>query len=156
MNEHEALYNQADEDRAAGNDERAFATFSMLAEAGHADAMLQLALMYSTGSGIRFDMATAIEWERRAAEAGSKIALLNLGISYRHIGEIVLARETFEKAAALGDDEACLELAKLFSVSTRETDTVLRYLRRVIASDGVTEASQEDAEYLLRVVSGGL
>ena len=51
MNEHESLYNQADADRESGNDERAFASFSTLAEAGHPDAMLQLASMYSTGAG---------------------------------------------------------------------------------------------------------
>ena len=52
------------------------------AEAGNAEAQLNLGVCYSNGDGVDQDYAKAVYWFTKAAEHGYAIAQLNLGVCY--------------------------------------------------------------------------
>ena len=129
-----------------------------LAERGDTGAMLNAANMYAAGRGVEIDYDKVIELEKRAADAGEPMAFYNLAVSYRHLGDIRQARHWFEKAFASeegGDGSAALALAKLYMVSDKETETVIKYLRiacacepyETISLDEFEEAQQLLAEF---------
>jgi hypothetical protein len=60
----------------------AFAKFKKAAEAGHAIAQFNLALMYDQGQGVPKDYAQAVRWFTKAAEAGNADAQYNLALMY--------------------------------------------------------------------------
>lgn len=59
----------------------AFRCYTRAAEAGHAEAMLNLAMCYRHGSGVAQSVRLAFEWLERAAQAGSARAMFNAGIA---------------------------------------------------------------------------
>ena len=80
------------------------------AEQGHANAQVNLALMYDEGEGVTQDYKEAIKWYGKAAEQGDAIAQNNLAIKYAQgLGvpqDYVLAHKWFNLAAAGGDEDA--------------------------------------------------
>ncbi|MBR6975323.1 MAG: sel1 repeat family protein [Ottowia sp.] len=125
-----------------------------LAERGDTGAMLSAAGLYTGGRGVEIDYDKAMELEKRAADAGEAHAFYNLAVSYRHLGDIRQARHWFEKAFASGelDGSAALALAKLYMVSDKETDTVIKYLRVACACEPyetIPLAEFEEAQRLL-------
>ena len=124
--------------------------FSLFQQAGDSDAMSRLAEMYESGVGVKRNVELSIFWDMRAISAGNKTSLLNIGITYRRLGDIKSAKMWFEKSYALGDAEAALELAKLFSISDKEIETVRFYLNEVISSECVTQDSIDEAKKLMR------
>lgn len=145
----EEIYLHADTAYDAGNFEEAFALFLKAAEHGDCNAMCRIALMYESGDGTLSDIEESIYWDLKAIEGGCNTSLLNLAITYRHLGEIRKSKHWLEKSLGTGDGEAALELAKLYSVSDKEIATVINYLNIAIASDNLTEASREEALELL-------
>ena len=141
-------YARADELENSGAYEEAFKLFKRLAEAGEADAMNRLAVMYEAARGVPFDLEQSIAWDMRAIEAGSHLSRLNLGITHRRHGNIREARRWFEDALAHGDGEAALELAKLYSVSELERGRVLNYLETALRSGSLCPDSVAEAEAL--------
>lgn len=130
--------------------EQAFEEFSAGATAGDAFCMSRLALLYTLGKGVDCcDYDKAIEWETKAHEAGDTSAQLNLGITHRMKGDLLEARACFEKALRAGDNSAALELAKLYVVSPKESETVRYYLDLVLADDSLCEADREEATRLI-------
>lgn len=133
--------------------EQAFEEFMAGANAGDAFCMTRLALLYTLGKGVACcDYDKAIEWETKAHEAGSPMALFNLGITHRMKGDLLEARSCFEKALSAGDNSAALELAKLYVVSPKESETVQYYLGLALSDDSLGEAAREDAQKLLAQV----
>lgn len=132
----------------AGDFAEAFRLFLEAAESGNSDAMCRVALMYESGIGTEYDAEKSIDWDLKAIDAGSTTSLINLGITYRRLGDIRKAKYWFEKSLEAGDGEAALELAKLYSVSDKETATVKQYLEVAIASNRLSEASLEEAKSL--------
>jgi len=63
-------------DPAAG-----FRCYTRASEAGHAEAMLNLALCYRHGEGVARSVRAALEWTERAAAAGSDRAMFNAGVA---------------------------------------------------------------------------
>lgn len=146
----DSLFERGDALEEQGLFEQAFEAFSAGAEAGDASCMTRLALLYTLGKGIPFsDYDKAIEWETKAYEGGYALALFNLGITYRMKGDLLAARACLEKALAAGDNSAALELAKLYVVSPKESETVRDYLGLVIGDDSLCEAEREEAARLL-------
>ena len=72
------------EEKTAKTEEAAEAekTIQDRAEAGDADAQLQLGHLYESGEGVPRDYAEAAKWYRKAAEQGIAEAQLYLGCSY--------------------------------------------------------------------------
>ncbi len=133
-----------------GSFEQAFEEFSAGAKAGDVSCMTRLALLYTLGKGIDCcDYDKAIEWETKAHEAGDTTAQFNLGITYRMKGDLLEARACFEKALRAGDNSAALELAKLYVVSPKESETVKNYLGLVLADTSLCEVEREEATRLL-------
>jgi TPR repeat protein len=136
-----------------GHFREAFEIFETGAESGDIDCMTYLGVMYTCGEGVACSYDKAVEWLRKAVQAGSTSAMLNLGTTYRIKGELRQAKRWFEEALNLGDAEAAFELARLYLVSDLETETVRKYLKIVLTEKNVCESSKEKAESLLRELS---
>lgn len=132
-----------------GSFEEAFREFLSLARLGDISAMTRVAEMYGSGKGAKYDFDESVGWDMRAAELGSPTALINLGVSYRSKGDARSARTWFEKAMKIGDGEAALELARMYSVSDLETERVKMYLALAVQSESISETSREEAKRLL-------
>lgn len=132
-----------------GRYSEAFEQFLSLANQGDTSAMTRVACMYGEGKGVEYNFAASVNWDIKAAAAGSQTALVNLGISYRNIGDTRRAKEWFGKALQAGDGEAALELAKMYLVSDLEIDRVKNYLTLALQSTNICEASHDEAKDLL-------
>ncbi len=147
--DNEKNFIKADELYENGDYKSAFDMFLKGAKSGDTSCMLRLALMYSTGEGVEFNYDKAEEWELKAINSGDPTGMINLGITYRMKGDIRKSKEWFEKSLKSGDGSAALELAKLYMVSKKETETVIGYLKQAISNDDMCEADIEEAEKLL-------
>lgn len=136
-----------------GNYEKALSIFLMLAQAGDVDSMTRVASMYGTGEGTNLDFEKSIEWDEKAAQAGSVSALSNLGITYRMRGDTRKAKFWFERAIDAGDREAALDLAKMYLISELETVRVLQYLEMVLEGENCSEAARNEAREILHDLS---
>lgn len=145
-----ALFDEGSAAYDDGDYDRAFALFLKQAQEGDVDAMSRIAIMYGAGEGTAVDFEKSIAWDEKAIQAGSIISLSNLGITYRMRGDARKAKFWFEKALAAGDNEAALELAKMYLVSELETERVKQYLQLVLTGDNCSEAGREEARELLR------
>ena len=128
----------------------AFSLYKKSADLGNVASMNTLGMMYGGGYLQPVDNFKSLEWHMKAFEKdGSCISCFNIGITYRHLGEIAKSKEWFLKALEKGDDDAALELAKLYMVSEKEVETVRHYLNQAINSDSVCESTVEEATALL-------
>jgi uncharacterized protein len=123
-----------------------------LAGQGGTSSMGRVAIMYDNGEGVTPSFAQSVHWDKRAIAAGCQTSLFNLGITYRRHGFIIDARDQFEVSLASGNNDAALELAKLYSASNKELDTVEYYLKLVLADDTLSEDSIEEAAAMLEEV----
>ena len=79
--------------------------------------MANLGSMYEKGNGVPRDSRMALDWYRRAAQAGNSSAMYDLGAMYEN-GEGVpkdrqQAVDWYRKAAALGEQHAQQALTRL-------------------------------------------
>lgn len=132
-----------------GKYDEAFEKLLSLAKLGNASAMTRVACMYGEGKGVAYNFEECVEWDKKAAEHGNQIALFNLGISYRNIGDTRCAKHWFEEALQAGDGEAAIELAKMYLISNLEVNRVKNYLILALKSDNICEASRDEAKQLL-------
>lgn len=132
-----------------GHYKKAFKIFLDSAQSGDADSMVMLGLMYGSGRGVEINFQKSIEWDEKAIAAGSISALLNIGITYRTIGNIEKSKYWLEKSLDAGDMEAALNLAKLYMISELESERVIRYLNAVINSKDALEATKNEAADLV-------
>ena len=95
--------------------ERSFQLQLEAANAGHPLAMFNTGAAYMEGSGVKSDLAAAVEWFERAAERNILQAAINASNMYR-LGDGVT--KDLRKARSLlanfehSGDELCLELIK--------------------------------------------
>ena len=92
--------------------------YRQAAEQGHADAQLNLGIMYDNGQGVPQDDVEAVRWYRQAAEQGHAGAQFNLGTMYDY-GEGVPqdyaeAARWYRQAAEQGDADAQLNLGIMY------------------------------------------
>lgn len=148
----EKLFELADFHHERGEYKEAFDLFQKAAENGETSCMLNLANMYVNGEGTIMDYDKALEWELKADKAGDTAAAINIGITYRLKGDIRNSKKWFEKSYKSGDGSAALELAKLYSVSEKEKETIKFYLRKALASNDLCESDIDLANELLSVI----
>jgi len=67
-------------DGVAKDAEQAASWYRRAAEAGHADAQVNLGVCYFKGDGVSKDAEQAVSWFRRAAEAGLQECSVQLGL----------------------------------------------------------------------------
>ena len=139
-----------------GRFQRAFFLFLQGARKGDADCMTRVADMYDNEEGVfpsddNLDRARA--WYRRAIEAGDNIiAPHNLGVSYRRTGDMLKAKECFEQSLAAGGTEAALDLAKMYMICPNHRETVLAYLKILLADEEAIPSCREEAADLVRTL----
>ena len=97
-------------DKAEQN-EQALALYRMAAEQGHPAGELGLGNMYAAGEGVEQSNEQALQWIRRAVEQGHTPAITHLAELYERGGlglepDPEEAKRLWQKAAALGDEEA--------------------------------------------------
>ena len=89
-----------------------------LAEQGHADAQIYLAMMYHRGNGVAQDHVLAAQWTRKAAELGLAKAQRQLGsLYYSGVGvplDHALAAQWFRNAAEQGHAIAQTDLGIMY------------------------------------------
>lgn len=78
---HEKFAHGLEYDRL-GEYEKAFDHYSKAAQAGHVQAMFNLAVAYDTGEGVKEDKAEAFKWYQKSASLGEIASMHNLGIIY--------------------------------------------------------------------------
>lgn len=121
------------------------------AEAGDAGCMIDLAMMYSIGKGTNIDYCKAVEWDDKAVEYGSSNGKYNKAMTYRMSGDVVTCKQILEEVLVEEDDgEAAFELARLYMVSNKERENVIKYLDMTIKSASVSEGTVEEAQELLQ------
>ena len=101
--------------QAAKGNVQALRQLQSAAQAGDADAQVDLGLMYHQGQGVPQNYAEALKWYRKAADQGDATAQYNVGVMYDH-GQGVPqnhaeAAKWFRKAAAGGSKMAMTWMA---------------------------------------------
>jgi TPR repeat protein len=93
--------------------------YARAAEAGHAEAMNRLGILYATGRGVPQDYVAAFALYRLAAENGSVSSASNIAVAYFHgLGvpqSYSNAAKWLEPAAARGDVDAQYKLGLLYN-----------------------------------------
>ncbi|WP_224368984.1 tetratricopeptide repeat protein [Hyalangium versicolor] len=130
----------------------AFRLFLEAAQAGDSRAQVTVGYLYDTGQGVSQSRTQALLWYRKASHKGVASAATNIATIYRDEGRLRLAVRWFEKAAALGDDEALLDMARLYAGPLEEPAMARKLLSRVLRAKRASEDNREQAERLLQTL----
>ncbi len=141
----------------AASPESAIKWYQASALQGNRHAQNSLGVILSTGSKIREDFPRAIYWTKLAVVQGDACAAFNLGTIYRDMKKPRLAFRWYQRAAAMGDKDAYLQigLCQLFGVGTQQHFASARSaFEYVITCDPSTccQRSIENALYWLAVL----
>jgi TPR repeat protein len=102
----------------APSDQESMAKYRKAADAGDADAMNSIGLMYDNGQGVPRDDQQAMVWYRKAAAAGNSNAALQLGFDYGTGHGVSIdyqqAMAWYRKAAAEGNTAAMRNIGILY------------------------------------------
>jgi TPR repeat protein len=149
------LYQRAEDAWQMGRLRSAFRLFLAAAKAGNADARAVVGQFYDEGVGTSASKDAALYWYRLAYRAGSALAANNLGVIWRERGEVKRALMWFLRALELGDEDANLEIAKLYLDMKSHPEKAVLYLRNACKAKFITEGSKEEARNLLEVTKKG-
>ena len=133
-----------------GNLKRAFRIFLAAAKDGDDDSQVVVGYFYDEGLGLKANSEKARYWYMHAYRRGNPAAATNIGIMLRSEGKSPQALRWFEKALQLGSDDAALHIAETLLSEGGKVQKAMKYLKRVLDSDNITEASEETARKLLR------
>lgn len=89
-----------------GDYDKAVAVWRPLAQAGDPDAQFNMGQAYKLGRGVRADMATAIDWYRKATAQGHVRAEDNLGLLMFQQGDRAGALPYLQRSATRGEPRA--------------------------------------------------
>ena len=136
----------------AGAHKKALSLFLKAAAAGETHALNSVGYFLDHGIGVKKDAAAARDWYRKAARAGDIAGCANLAICYRDEGNFRWARFWFERAYARGDDDAALELGRLFlwEGPNQNHRKVVDYLSKAAASPCISAEGKKEAGTLLK------
>ena len=102
----------------AGDYGKAMEFFQLAADAGNADGLRGIGVLYANGAGVETDFGKALEYFQLAADLGDPKAFNNLGLLYLYgfgtepdIGQAV---EYYERAGELGLSEAYVTLGAMY------------------------------------------
>jgi uncharacterized caspase-like protein len=120
---------------ASGDIDRAVGLYQRAADQGDLRAMVSLAQLYESGTGVTQDAATALSLYERAAEGGSPDALINLAVSlFQGQGvpqDTDRAISLLRRASDGGSAKATFNLGVLAQDGTIDTpDAALSYFER--------------------------
>ena len=146
------FYHRADEAWREGHLRSAFRLFLAAANAGSDDARAVVAQFYDQGIGVKASEEAALRWYRLAYRSGNALAANNLGVIWRDRGKIDRALMWFLRALELGDEDANLEIAKIYLNAKSSPEKATQYLRNACTGKFVTDGSKEEARALLRTI----
>jgi uncharacterized protein len=156
----EALFSAAEYLEEAGDFRAAFQCMLAAAEAGDGGSQLNLGNFFSNGTGVRKDLKKAAFWYRKSYNnlnggIRSSSAAVNLGINFRNSGNVKAALVWFERARALQDGSACLELARIHLTRKGGRRKAVVLLNEVLELNRnySSDADKEIAEEMLKVLS---
>ena len=136
-----------------GKPKAAFRIIREWALAGDETAIQNLGYMFDRGEGTKRDRNQAMYWYRRSYRRGSSTSASNIATVYRDEGRPHLAFTWYKRAAAMGDGDAEVEVAKRYLNGegvARHHGRALAALRRAVATPFITPAMREEAAQLLR------
>lgn|SRR6267142_2275703 len=144
------LFTRASRQWASGELKSAFRLFISAAKAGDRGAQVNVGFFYDGGIGVQKNRSKALSWYKRAYRRGDAVAANNIGTIWRDEKNSKRALYWFQQAASLGNDGSNLEIAKHYLQIERDPDKARAYLRKVCASDCVSEMEYREAKRLLR------
>jgi uncharacterized protein len=144
------LYQRADRLWSQGRMRPAFRLFLAAAKAGIVPAFRTVGQFYDRGDGVKANQEAALYWYRRAYRHGSESAANNIGCIWRDRGKLSRAMWWLKQAVKLGDDDANLNIAKVYLRRRRNLAKAEEYLNKVCKSKRVTRGSKEEARQLLK------
>ena len=114
----EALVKQAGQKHQERDHKAAFRLFWLAAEAGHEQAMYNLAVLFETGLGVAKDLSRAREWHVRAARGGIVESMNRLGLLLERGGDglppdFAEAIQWYRRASEAGSRSAAANLKRL-------------------------------------------
>jgi TPR repeat protein len=153
--ESEALFLAAERLEEQRKFSKAVRCLSKAAALGHNSSQLNLGNRYASGTGVRKDFKQAEYWYKRAHRGGNTAAAYNLALAHRDSANLRAAAIWFEKALAMKDGSAHIELAKIHLGRRDGKARALKLLKRVarLSDDDVSEAEREEASSLLERIS---
>ncbi len=126
------------------------------AKAGDTSCQILLGNYFSDGrKGIPIDETRAIYWYKQAYKQGSSTGASNLARHYRKRGETDEAYQWFELAVESGDNEAHLDLAKIWLHDRENRTKAIKHLKAVFKGNprDVSELGRDEARTMLRRLS---
>lgn len=146
----EELFIRAEKQEKRGELRSAFRLYLAGAKLGETGCQVDVGNYYDDGKAVRRNRKAALYWYKRAYRRGSASAAHNIGILLRNDKNPKHALEWFKKAVRMGDGESNLEIAKHYLRHEQNAARAVRHLKKVLESNWVSEAGQEEATRLLK------
>jgi TPR repeat protein len=137
----------------AGKATVAFRALKRLAESGDAGAYHMLGYLYDVGEGTRRNSQNAMRWYVRGYREGQSTCAINIATMYRDAGDTRKEFEWYQRAAALKDGDAKLEVAIRYLAGKgvrRSVKLAIQQLESVLRTKHTSEAGRDTARQLLR------
>lgn len=135
------------------NSKQAFRWFAAAAHGGDPGAMVNVGWCYDVGLGVARSSKLALSWYKRAWRLDKRGgAANNIATVYRDRRKPRLAVAWYARAAQAGDNDALIELAGHYLAGSgvrRDPRHAYALLRRAAASQWITPAGRDQANYLL-------
>lgn len=141
-------YARAERAWSHGHLKEALGLFLNAARLGEKQAYRIVAQFYDFGDGTRRNEDEALFWYRRAhRECNDAVAANNIGCILRDRRDVPKALWWLHRAVKLGDDEAHLNIAKIY-LGRRNRRSAMRHLSLLLQAKDVTPGAREEAESL--------
>lgn len=137
----EGYYVAGEEAYQAQDYAKAFECYSKAAEAGHAEAMRRLGVLYQYGYGVERDNVEAMYWYMKAAESGCIAGYNNTAYFFYAVGDYENAAILYEKGASLGDVSSMINLAVQYYNGEgvmQDTEKAIAWLEKAVALGDAT------------------
>lgn len=128
----DSLLRRAYEQSELGKQRSAFRLYLAAAKLGDSYGQQALGYCYDVGVGVKPNRSAAMRWYLLAFRKGNTSAANNIGTIYRDEGDLKRALKWFERAIALGEIDANLEIAKIYLREKDRTAEALPYLRKIL------------------------
>lgn len=152
MRRKRSAYDEALRALEKGRPVAAFRSLKRLAESGDEDAFHMLGYLYDVGEGTRRNRKNAMHWYLRSYRTGRSVSAANIATIYRDLGDARAEFGWYERAAALGDGDALLEVAirRLSGKGVRRNlNVAVRELRAALRAKNTSEWARDVARQLL-------
>ena len=154
-------YQRAERYWSEGKLRLALRFFLAAAKAGCVPAFEKVTQFYDNRTGVKANRDSALHWYlrayreegpwyRRKYRLGLSSSANNIGCILRDQQNLKAALSWFKRAVTLGDDDANLQIAKIYLRSERNRKKAIHYLRKTIEGEYVTDGSIGEARRLLK------